>query len=416
MTEPSYDDLVAALDEFHAEWHARPWSLDRLQAADDRAADLVDCANRRPKRARRLSRPTGAPLPDDDQAKTRQARHGSPGRPLRGPSGHIRRLEALVEDADTRGEKGRGMGEQTAIEWAESTWNPVTGCDRVSPGCDHCYALSLSARLKAMGQPKYQTDGRPETSGPGFGVTVHPDELDRPLSWAKPRRVFVCSMSDLFHPQVPDAFIASVFAVMAVADRHTFQVLTKRPQRVQSLLTSATFATRVAEIGREHYIGDQAGWRRAGRLLTRGEALPNVWLGVSVEDQQRADQRIPQLLDTPAAIRFLSAEPLLGLLDLFRLLDWGCDGSHRWCDPDRIIDWVIVGGESGPGARPMHPAWARQLVRQCQQAGVAVFMKQLGSHFGRDHHKLDHFPSDLQVREYPDEPWPVDTVDTGGRL
>lgn len=263
----------------------------------------------------------------------------------------------------------------TKIEWADATWNPVTGCDRVSPGCDHCYALSLSARLKAMGQPKYQTDGRAETSGPGFGVTTHPDELDRPLSWATPRRVFVCSMSDLFHPQVPAEFIDRVWAIMSRTPQHTYQVLTKRPQRMRSYLVGDG-------ITRRPWITDLAGAEVSW-------PLPNVWLGVSVEDQQRADQRIPQLLATPAAVRFVSAEPLLGPVTLRD--DWldpcaraahdveGPSIMHLQHDPERRIGWLIVGGESGPQARPMHPAWARQLRDQCQQADVAFFFKQWGS-------------------------------------
>lgn len=266
------------------------------------------------------------------------------------------------------------------IEWTNETWNPVTGCDRVSPGCDNCYALTMSARLKAMDQPKYQTDGRPETSGPGFGVQTHPDTLDEPLRWRKPRRVFVNSMSDLFHPQVPDEFIARVFAVMLDTPQHTYQVLTKRPKRMRSFV--------------HLWLGESwAQW------------LDNLWLGVSVEDQERADQRIPLLLDTPAAIRFVSAEPLLGHVRLDEIR--GSNGLDYLpltgtTAPEPRIHWVIVGGESGPGARPMQIEWAHQLVRQCQQAGIAVFVKQLGSHFGRDHHNIDAFPPGLQVREYPD--------------
>ena len=231
----------------------------------------------------------------------------------------------------------------TDIEWARNpdgtkgeTWNPTTGCDRISPGCDHCYALTMAARLKLMGQAKYQRDGDPRTSGPGFALTVHPNTLDQPLRWKKPRTVFVNSMSDLFHDAVGAAFIGAVFDVMARCPQHTFQVLTKRPQRMARISTTATF----------------------------GEAwpLPNVWLGTSIESD-RYTFRADHLRATPAAVRFLSCEPLLGPLPSLSL-----DG----------IDWVIVGGESGPGARPMHPDWVRHIRDRCVAAGVAFFFKQWG--------------------------------------
>jgi protein gp37 len=223
------------------------------------------------------------------------------------------------------------MGDRSTIEWTEATWNPTTGCDQVSRGCDNCYAMALSRRLKAMGQPRYQRDGDPRTSGPGFGLSVHPDTLALPLTWRRPRRVFVNSMSDLFHARVPVAFIRQVFDVMAATPQHTYQVLTKRARRLR---------------------------RVAGSL-----AWPdNVWMGVSVEDQQVVD-RITDLRQVPAAVRFLSCEPLLGPLPGLSL-----DG----------IGWVIAGGESGPNARPMDPAWAEDLRDQCAQAQVPFFFKQWG--------------------------------------
>jgi protein gp37 len=492
------------------------------------------------------------------------------------------------------------MGDKTGIQWTDATWNPTTGCDRVSPGCDNCYALGQAKRLKAMGQAKYQTDGDPRTSGPGFGIAVHPDTLDQPLRWAKPRKIFVNSMSDLFHAGVPDEFIAKVFAVMAATPRHTYQILTKRHGRMRSLLNSADFVARVrrqmdvievdrqiAAMGDEvivaiagyrgYYVSDRGrvftgngsdrclwreellpttaearrlycsakcrqkanyeqkvsrweppadamrqmspdvaeqghqrvtlyldgeprrelvhrlvlsafdrapepgeqgchvngdpsvnalpnlrwgtqedNWddrkrhgngrsyfkvsaeqvREIRQLAASGESacgigarfgisdtqvrnivsrrqwsyapdlqwpLPGVWLGVSVEDQQRADLRIPALLKTPAAVRFLSCEPLLGPIDLHA----HDDGLHHWLPdfgpiydpPDQAmcqahgcpdcprvqphagcayIDWVIVGGESGRDARPMHPDWARSLRDQCAEAGVPFFFKQWG--------------------------------------
>lgn len=264
---------------------------------------------------------------------------------------------------------------KTEIEWATDVWNPTTGCDRVSPGCDHCYALTLAKRLKGMGSAKYQRDGDPRTSGPGFGLTVHDDALDLPLRWRKPRRVFVNSMSDLFHDEVPDQFIVEVFARMWWAREHTFQILTKRHGRMRSLVPR--IEARLRERERDLALVD------CPTPLTW--PLPNVWLGVSVEDQPRADLRIPALLDTPAAVRWLSCEPLLGPVDL----GW-CDGvdalQQDWIGgpsggsgaPHPFLDWVVAGGESGPDARPMHPEWARSLRDQCTTAGVPFFFKQWG--------------------------------------
>lgn len=298
----------------------------------------------------------------------------------------------------------------TGIQWTDTVWNPTTGCDRVSPGCDHCYAMTMAKRLKGMGQAKYQRDGDPRTSGPGFGLTVHPDVLAAPLRWRKPKRVFVNSMSDLFHADVPDEFIARVFAVMASAQRHTFQVLTKRHARMKSLLSSPAFAAAVTT---------EAAW-----LLTTGLPdfraleiwpLPNVWLGVSAEDQHWADIRIPALVRTPAAVRFVSAEPLLGPVSLHRGLAW-CpvhDFAGGFCPgpcPDLIVpDWLIIGGESGAGARPMEIEWATTLIRQGHRAGAAVFMKQVGSvaavelgpFAGKAGGEWNAFPDYLRVREFP---------------
>lgn len=217
------------------------------------------------------------------------------------------------------------------IEWTDATWNPVTGCDRISTGCDNCYALTLANRLKAMGAAKYQADGNPQTSGPGFAVQTHPASLKEPYRWRSPRTVFVNSMSDLFHAQVPTAFIAEVFRVMADTPQHTYQVLTKRPMRVR---------------------------RMAGELPWP----ENVWLGVSVENE-RVLHRVEHLRDVPAAVRFLSCEPLLGPLTNLRL-----DG----------VGWVIVGGESGSRARPMDPDWATDIRDRCQAASVPFFFKQWG--------------------------------------
>ena len=254
---------------------------------------------------------------------------------------------------------------KTSIEWTTDTWNPVTGCDRTSPGCDHCYALTLAKRLKAMGNPRYQVDGDPRTSGPGFGVTLHPDKLDEPLHWRTPRRVFVNSMSDLFHPDVPDDFIGAVIQAMTFAPEHTFQVLTKRPQRMAKVLSRVSWdCNGDSSLGRftraELAIGANEWWDFK-------EQLPNVWWGTSIESDHYAF-RADHLRATPAAVRFLSLEPLLGPLPSLDLTD---------------IDWVIVGGESGPGARPMDPNWAREIRDQCRRAPKFRSSSNSGARGGR---------------------------------
>ncbi|MGH3656696.1 MAG: phage Gp37/Gp68 family protein [Micromonosporaceae bacterium] len=312
----------------------------------------------------------------------------------------------------------------TTIEWTDTTWNPTTGCDRVSPGCDNCYALTMAKRLKAMGSTKYQRDGDPGTSGPGFGLTAHPDTLEVPLRWSTPRRVFVNSMSDLFHAEVPDEFIARVFAVMAATPQHTYQILTKRHARMRSVLSD------VCRCGGGHAPGvhfrSQMAWAVSRANPDRvpglsddaerrvyhetGWPLPNVWLGVSAENQQWADIRVPALLDTPAAVRFVSAEPMLGPIDLTPYLDLVeyQGGEHRpdvghiaWYGPR--LGWVIVGGESGPRARLMHLDWARDLRDQCEAAGVPFFFKQAGSVLARRWGCTD--PKGHNPDEWP-EPFP----------
>lgn len=248
------------------------------------------------------------------------------------------------------------MSGKTAIEWTGVTWNPVTGCDRISPGCDHCYALTLARRLKAMGSAKYQADGDPRTSGPGFAVTVHPGALREPLRWRKPQVVFVNSMSDLFHARVPEAFIAQVFAVMAATPQHTYQVLTKRPRRMRRLLASGAFCSKVDAAA------DGLGLELANGLDPLPWPAPNVWLGTSIESDDYT-WRAGDLRETPAAVRFLSLEPLLGPLPSLDL-----DGIH----------WAIAGGESGPGHRPVDLAWVRDIRDRCASQDVAFFFKQVG--------------------------------------
>ena len=248
------------------------------------------------------------------------------------------------------------MSTASKIEWTETTWNPVTGCERISSGCDRCYALTLAKRLKAMGSQKYQADGDPRTSGPGFAVTVHEDTVPEPLRWRKPRVVFVNSMSDLFHARVPDAFIASVFAVMAVTPQHTYQVLTKRPRRMRALLASDAFCSQV---------GAAVGALGLGTAADRAPLpwpAPNVWLGTSIENDDYT-WRADCLRQVPAAVRFLSLEPLLGPLPSLSL-----DG----------IGWVIAGGESGPGCRPLDLAWVRDIRDRCASQNAAFFFKQVG--------------------------------------
>lgn len=351
------------------------------------------------------------------------------------------------------------MSDSTKIQWTDTTWNPVTGCTKVSAGCKNCYAEALAPKVFA-GQvvadygAAVARRGNPQTRPRRFtDVRTHPDRLDKPLRWRKPRRVFVASMSDLFHEDVPDEFIDQVFGVMALSQyvgrcrrrecdhdggscdgyvdpptRHQFQVLTKRPERARRYLSHPERPDRVAE-------GAAAVWHFSESALDRMEwPLPNIWLGVSCEDQPTADERIPLLLDTPAAVRFVSAEPLLGPIEqlwpflerkffrhpgsplgLARNLNAG-QKSH----PDADLDWVIVGGESGRNARPCDLAWIRSIVEQCQEAGVPCFVKQLGAKVVPDgmfdrgavsairHAKGGdpaEWPEDLRVREWPAAGW-----------
>lgn len=291
------------------------------------------------------------------------------------------------------------MSALSAIEWTDRTWNPVTGCTKVSQGCKHCYAEGVAARFWATQYPPVQTTERERERGDVdvddlvtrprrfTDVQTHEDRLLDPLRWRKPARVFVNSMSDLFHEAVSDEFIDRVFAVMSLAAGHTFQVLTKRPTRMRAYLNAAV--GRVAEAIQPLRTDDRpVGPTPYGDGGEQWWPLPNVWLGVSVEDQATADARIPLLLDTPAAVRFVSYEPALGPVDFESFVWPAClasreqhDAEHDgglWCD-ERRLDWVIVGGESGPHSRPFAVEWARSTVQQCEAAGVPVFVKQLGS-------------------------------------
>ena len=273
------------------------------------------------------------------------------------------------------------MSAKTSIQWTDRSWNPVRGCSLVSPGCTNCYAMKMAHRWSGAGQP-YERLTRMTEHGPVWTGKIKLIEraLEEPLSWKQPARIFVNSMSDLFHEAVSNAFIDLVFLVMAeVQHRHTFQVLTKRPARMLQ------YCNRPREQRPQSW---HPNW-----------PLPNVWLGVSVENQATADERIPILLRTPAAVRFLSVEPLLGPVELG---DWLID-----------LDWVIVGGESGPCARACDLAWIRALVIECKKWDVRVFVKQLGANTDwsengwcrlNDRHGGDpaEWPADLRVREFPE--------------
>jgi protein gp37 len=307
------------------------------------------------------------------------------------------------------------MADKSKIEWTEATWNPIVGCSVVSPGCTNCYAMRMAARLEAMGQAHYKGTTQRSKAGPVWTgkIEMASDKtLHEPLRRKKPTTWFVNSMGDLFHEAAEEWMIASVFAVMSVAQQHIFQVLTKRSGRMRTLLSSQEFWDQVDAFADEAAFS----WSdSAARLSTDyraiafdgspSEPLPNVWLGVSTEDQARADERIPDLLATPAAVRFISAEPLLAPIDLAEIEHtpahclhalWGLkantDGTAHYGPK---LDWVIVGGESGPKARPMHPDWARSLRDQCAAAGVPFFFKQWGEFapaFDLDLRPLRHHP------------------------
>jgi protein gp37 len=263
------------------------------------------------------------------------------------------------------------MAQATSIEWTDATWNPVTGCDRVSPGCANCYALELAPRLRRFAQARGKgkwldvRDGG-KASGPAFGVTLHPDALDQPLRWRKPRRVFVNSMSDLFHEEIPDEYIVAVFNTMRASQQHTFQVLTKRPERMRDFCMRLRFhGSGAGRMWLADEVGKLDGYAPMGGLAGCSP-MPNVWLGVSIENR-RYVSRADLLRETPAAVRFISAEPLLG--PLVRTPPCG-DPYHRHNGPCSLydwsldltgIDWLIVGGESGSEHRPMKPEWVRDL-------------------------------------------------------
>ncbi len=265
----------------------------------------------------------------------------------------------------------------TKIEWTRGddgslgeTWNPVTGCSHVSAGCTNCYAERITARFRKDHKPWTAANAK-------HNVVLHPDRLEIPLHWKKPRKIFVNSMSDLAHEEVPDEFIALVFQVMQSARKHTFQILTKRPDRMMS------FFGRVKRWEGWYTLDGEEikGYRGNAAIIGDDDNWPpqNVWLGVSVEDQKTADERIPLLLQTPAAVRFVSYEPALGAVDFGIYLSRdNMFPMPGFKDPLPGLNWIIAGGESGPGARPSHPDWFRSVRDQCQAAGVPFFFKQWG--------------------------------------
>ena len=334
------------------------------------------------------------------------------------------------------------MSDKTGIAWTDATWNPIRGCSRVSEGCRNCYAESVAARFSGAGLPYEGLTRDGKWTGEVRVIERH--FLD-PLRWSRPRRIFVNSMSDLFHANVTDETIDRVFAVMALAPRHTFQVLTKRPERMRAYLrhrhtnertarASVLFVPNAALTAKgiepDLQQDAMAGWAKW--------PLSNVWLGVSVEDQATADARVPLLLQTPAAVRFISYEPALGPVRFDRLtvrdeMEMDCLRGSAWATVQHAalppwaagqhIDQIIVGGESGPGARPCDVAWIRSTRDQCKAAGVACFVKQLGAK-SCDGEEPDHdpngadeprwlrlndragadpaeWPEDLRVREFP---------------
>lgn len=268
------------------------------------------------------------------------------------------------------------MSDNSAIEWTKDTWNVASGCTKISEGCINCY-IERTPPFR-MNRRKFDAPG----VGGKTGVILHHNRLETPLRQRVGRPIFVNSLTDLFHEDIPDDFIADVFAVMCLAPQHTFQLLTKRHGRMRSLLSAPEFqgyvSGRAVSMASDYGPTDPPRGNPANLGLW---PLPNLWLGVSVESQRWANVRIPALLATPAAVRWISAEPLLGPLDL----TW-CNGVNAldkdWTAgtsaPHPFLDWVVAGGESGPGARPMHLDWVRTIRDQCNDAGVAFFFKQIG--------------------------------------
>jgi len=273
---------------------------------------------------------------------------------------------------------------KTKIDWADMTWNPVTGCAPISEGCQNCYAQRMSKRL--AGRCGYSADEP-------FKVTLHPERLNEPLKWRKPRRVFVCSMGDLFHKDVPEEFIDLVFAIMALAPQHTFQVLTKRPERMVKYFSPEwrkdAIAEQMCDIDESsvrietEYMGE-AGEYDSFAFLKGVWPLPNVWLGVTAENQRCADERIPMLLQAPAVIRFVSIEPMLGSVDIIQSISkffgegYGVESRREWIESALSNFWVIIGAETGNRKDKVTPKkeWIDSIAEQCKSADIPLFMKE----------------------------------------
>jgi len=266
------------------------------------------------------------------------------------------------------------MADNTKIEWCDASWSPITGCTPISEGCAHCYAKKMATRLKGR-------FGYPEDDP--FKVTFHPDRLTHPLKWKKPKRIFVCSMGDLFHKDVSYRWIDQVFLMPVLCPQHTFLILTKRPDVMAFYLQDRMLPGRLVP---KHL-------QRIQWLLQIQWPLPNVWLGVTAENQKTADERIPILLQIPAAVRFVSIEPMLGPIDLNKR-ELLIDKSRFKYTVGNYLDWVITGAETGPGARYMNPDWARDIRDQCKQANVPFFIKKISN--------KSPIPDDLMIREHPE--------------
>ena len=300
------------------------------------------------------------------------------------------------------------------IAWTTETWNPIRGCSRVSAGCVNCYAERQAIRMAGPGQA-YDGLVRMTSQGPKWTgrIAIAESKIGEPHRWTRPRKIFVNSMSDIFHESLADSDIDDIFRTMWLAAHHTYQVLTKRADRMHRYLSDPQTPWRIAAITSVSSNVDRS-------IAPIPWPLPNVWIGVSVEDQQRASERIPLVLRAPAAVRWISAEPLLGPLSDLRGIWNHCpehDFASGFCIDRRHLgvrwlDWVVVGGESGPGARPMALGWAKDIVRQCRRAGVPVFVKQIGAHPTNREGELhpisdragknpDDWPAELRVREWP---------------
>ncbi|HQT38909.1 MAG TPA: phage Gp37/Gp68 family protein [Acidocella sp.] len=294
------------------------------------------------------------------------------------------------------------MADGTRIEWTDATWNPITGCSVVSPGCTNCYAMRL-AGTRLQHHPSRAGLTVHSAAGPVWNGQVRLNEqwLDQPLRWKRGRRIFVCAHGDLFHENVPDCWIDQVFAVMALAPQHTFQVLTKRADRMRSYMETLDWLCDGEDGILPIVIPVAERFDVSMKSMPDIWPFPHIWHGVSVEDQHRADTRVPHLLATPASVRFLSVEPMLAPIRALpylmpvRMWSNGDLNNYPYFYPKKPVDWVICGGESGPNARDMNPDWARSLRDQCAAADVPFFMKQMA--------RKAPIPADLMVRQWPDQ-------------